>query len=89
MLKKKKPIDLIFHFVKENIGMKKKKRNNQHFHIPETEKKINWFYLKKKEISLKKKKVYTGSCQVTEFQVDLVGYTVLSKSIKGLNFFII
>jgi len=41
MLKKKIPIDLIFHFVKENIYWHgKRKRNNQHVHIPETEKQI-------------------------------------------------
>jgi len=50
---------LVFHCVKENIGMKKKKkRNNQHVHIPETEKQISrtgFAFLKKKEVSIKKK----------------------------------
>jgi hypothetical protein len=35
---KKIPIDLFFQFVKENVGMEKKKQSNQYVHNSRTEK---------------------------------------------------
>jgi hypothetical protein len=64
--KKKIPIDLIFHFVKENIGMEKEKGTTSMSTFRRLKNKSTEQSLpKKKKVSMKKNKNYTGFCQVT------------------------